>query len=288
MKYGVVFPQVEFPSDPAAIKDYAQTAEELGYNHLLAYDHVLGANPDREGGWSGSYAYTDPFQEPLILFSYLTGFTESLEFISGIIILPQRQTALIAKQAATLDVLCNGRLRLGVALGWNEVEYVCLNQDFSTRADRFEEQIELLRQLWTEELVVFEGKYHTIPDAGINPLPVQRPIPLWFGGHADPVIRRIAKMADGWLPNYRTPEDGAEALEKLEQYLAEAGRTMADIGLEARVRIRHGDEDLWASVAESWEAAGATHLTVNTMGAGIDTPQGHIEALQQFAKLMNI
>ena len=186
MKIGVVYPQTTIPTDPAAIKAFAQAAEDLGFNHILTYDHVLGVNPEREGGWSGPYSYTDPFMEPLSLFSFLAGLTEKIEFITGIIILPQRQTALFAKQAATLDVILNGRLRLGVALGWNEVEYVCLNKDFNTRGERFEEQIEVLRALWTEPLVTYEGKWHTIPDAGLNPLPVQRPIPLWFGGTCGP------------------------------------------------------------------------------------------------------
>jgi probable F420-dependent oxidoreductase len=207
MQYGVVFPQTEYPKDPLAIKDFAQAAEDLGYHHLLAYDHLLGANPDRPGGWSGPYTYTDPFQEPLLLFSYLAGLTQRLSFITGIIILPQRETVLFAKQAATLDVLCQGRLRLGywlwVGTRWNISARI---KNFHNRGTRIEEQVQVLRKLWTEELVTFEGRWHTIPDAGLNPLPVQRPIPLWFGGHADPVLRRIAGLGDGWLPNYRSAE----------------------------------------------------------------------------------
>lgn len=201
MKYGVVYPQTEYPSDPGAIKDFTQAAEDLGYNHILAYDHIMGVNPNRKGSWSGPYAYTDPFQEPLTLFSFMAGITNKLTFITGIIILLQRQTALVAKQAATLDILSGGRLRLGVALGWNPVEYQCLNKDFHNQGGRFEEQIQVLRKLWTEELVAFDGQWHTIPDAGLTPLPIQQPIPLWLGGHADPVLQRVAKLADGWLPN---------------------------------------------------------------------------------------
>lgn len=288
MKYGVVFPQTEFPSHPLAIRDFAQAAENLGYNHLLAYDHLLGANPDREGGWSGPYTYTDPFQEPLTLFSYLAGLTEHLAFISGIIILPQRETVLFAKQAATLDVLCQGRLRLGVAIGWNEVEYVAQNKDFHNRGDRIEEQVQVLRKLWTEELVTFEGRWHTIPDAGLNPLPVQRPIPLWFGGHADPVLRRIATLGDGWLPNYHTPEAGAENFERLRTYVADAGRSMDEIGIEPRLRHNDGDQDTWYEQADGWRAAGATHLTVITMGAGFSTPQEHIQAITRYAEALEI
>lgn len=288
MKYGVVFPQTEFPSDPEAIKNFAQASEELGYNHLLSYEHVLGVNPDREGGWSGPYTYKDPFQEPIALFSYLAGVTQKLEFITGIVILPQRQTVLFAKQAATLDILCQGRLRLGVALGWNEVEYQSLNKNFNDRGERFEEQIQVLRQLWTKPLVTFEGKWHTIPDAGLNPLPVQQPIPLWFGGHADPVLHRVAKMADGWLPNYHTAQDAAESLAKLQGYLAEEGRRIEDIGMEPRLRYSHNDEDHWLEVAQGWKNAGATHMTIITMGAGFKTPDDHIHAIERFAKAMDI
>ncbi len=288
MKYGVVYPQTEYPSDPAAIKDFTQAAEDLGYNHVLAYDHVLGVNPDREGGWSGPYTYRDPFQEPLTLFSFMAGFTEKLEFITGIIILPQRQTALVAKQAATLDVLSSGRLRLGVALGWNKVEYDCLNKDFHNRGERFEEQIHVLRKLWTQELVSFDGQWHQIPDAGLNPLPVQRPIPLWFGGHAEPVLRRVAEMADGWLPNYRTPQDASEALDKLQAYLEKQGRSLTEIGIEPRLRYEDGDPENWAKIAQNWEHAGATHLTVITMGQGFNKPEDHIHAITAYAEALGL
>jgi len=288
MKYGVVFPQIEFPSDSGAIKAFAQTAEDLGFNHILAYDHVLGANPDRKGGWSGPYTYTDPFQEPLMLYSFLAGITRKLEFVTGIIILPQRQTALFAKQAATLDVLCGGRLRLGVALGWNEVEYTSLNKNFHDRGERFEEQIVVLRKLWTQQLVTFAGKWHTIPDAGLNPLPIQQPIPLWFGGHAEPVLQRIARLGDGWLPNYRSASDAAQALEKLQTYLAEENRSLSDIGVEPRLRYADGDSEAWHKLAMEWESAGATHITFNTMGSGFVTPQDHLQAIEQFARSMRI
>lgn len=288
MKYGVVYPQTEFPSDPIAIRDFAQAAEDLGYDHLLAYDHLLGANPDRPGGWSGPYTHTDPFQEPLVLFSYLAGLTERLSFVTGIIILPQRETVLFAKQAATLDVLCQGRLRLGIGLGWNKVEYVAQNKDFHNRGARIEEQVQVLRKLWTEELVTFEGRWHSIPDAGLNPMPVQRPIPIWFGGHADPVLRRVANLGDGWLPNYRSPEDGKADLEQLQDYLAEAGRTLDDIGIEPRLRYENGDQKTWRELAQGWAAVGATHLTVITMGAGITSPQEHIQAITQYAEALEV
>jgi len=288
MKFGIVFPMTEYPIDPEAIKDFAQAAEDLGFNHLLTYDHVLGANPDREGGWFGPYTYKDSFEEPLTLFSYLAGVTRTLEFITGIIILPQRQTALFAKQAATLDVLSNGRLRIGVGLGWNKVEYIALNKEFHNRGKRFEEQIQVLRELWTKELVTFEGKWHRIPDAGLNPLPIQQPIPLWFGGHADPVLRRVAKMGDGWLPNYRTAEDAAQALSKLKGYLSAEDRKFDDLGLEPRLRYESGNPDEWRKIAEDWEDAGATHMTVITMGQGFETADEHIGTIEKFAEALEI
>ena len=227
MKIGAVYPQTEYGNDPIAIRYYAQTVEGLGFSHVVAYDHVLGANPNRPGGWQGPYTFQSAFQEPFVLFSFMAAVTHGLEFTPGVIILPQRQTALVAKQAATLDVLSGGRLRLGVGLGWNQVEYISLGQDFHTRGRRIEEQVALLRQLWTQPLVEFSGTWHAVPDAGINPLPVQRPIPIWFGGHAEDALRRIARLADGWLSNSRTQGDARPYLDQLARFLAESGREPA-------------------------------------------------------------
>ncbi len=284
MHIGLVYPQTEYPTDPAAVRDYAQTAEALGYTHVLAYDHVLGANPDRPGGWSGPYTHNDPFMEPFVLFTYMAAVTTRLGFIPGILILPQRETALVAKQAATLDVLCGGQLRLGVGTGWNEVEYVALSQDFNTRGKRQAEQLEVLRLLWTQELVTYQGRWHDIPDAGINPLPVQRPIPLWFGGHADAVLRRAARLGDGWLPGFRTAEVAREHLDRLDAYLAEAGRDRAAFGLEPRLHWGNGDLDALGRALEGWRAAGATHISLNTMGAGFKTVGEHLAAIRLFAE----
>ena len=286
MQTGLVYPQTEYPTDPAAVRDYAQTAEALGFTHVLAYDHVLGANPDRPGGWSGPYTHRDPFMEPFVLFTYMAAVTTRLGFIPGILILPQRETALVAKQAATLDVLCGGRFRLGVGTGWNEVEYVALAQDFSTRGQRQEEQLEVLRLLWTQELVTFKGRWHDIPDAGINPLPVQRPIPLWFGGHADVVLRRAARLGDGWLPGFRTAEAAGEYLDRLDGYLAEAGRDRTTFGLEPRLHWGSGDLEALGRALEGWRAAGATHISLNTMGAGFRTAGEHLAAIRLFAENM--
>jgi probable F420-dependent oxidoreductase len=287
MKIGVVYPQTEFGNDPGAIRDYAQAAESLGFTHVVAYDHILGANPDRPGGWQGPYTFQSPFHEPFVLFSYMAAVTQQLEFATGIIILPQRQTALVAKQAATLDVLSGGRLRLGVGLGWNEVEYIALGQEFHTRGRRIEEQVTLLRQLWAQPLVNFEGVWHSVPDAGINPLPIQRPIPIWFGGQAEAALRRAAKLGDGWFTNHRTAANAQPALEQLKQTLREAGRAPADFGIEARVPYGDGKADTWITLIRDWQAAGATHISFNTMGKGFDSPAAHIKAIRAFAQAAN-
>jgi probable F420-dependent oxidoreductase len=284
MKIGVVFPQTEFGNDPLAIRDYAQAAEGLGFTHLHVYDHVLGANPDRPGGWSGPYTHLSPFHEVFVVLSYLAGVTQRLGLVTGILILPQRQTALVAKQAASLDVLSGGRLRLGVGLGWNEVEYTSLNEDFHNRGKRIEEQVALLRRLWTEPLVDFKGKWHTIPDAGINPLPIQRPIPIWFGGSAEEALRRMARQGDGWI-TLQSVANTQHALDLLDRYLEEAGRSRSQFGLESRVSYETGDAKAWETALRDWQAAGATHLSFNSMGSGFKTPQEHIEAIKQFAKV---
>jgi probable F420-dependent oxidoreductase len=284
MKIGVVFPQIEFSSDPIAIRDYAQAAEALGYTHILAYDHVLGANPQRPGGWNGPYTHLSPFHEPFLLFAYMAGLTHTIEFTTGIIILPQRQTVLVAKQAAELDILSNGRLRLGVGLGWNMVEYTGLNENFHNRGKRIEEQIAVMKLLWTQPLVTFKGKYHQIEDAGINPLPIQQPIPLWFGGHSEDQLRRAAYLGDGWMPNYRTAFEAAPALERLYNFLQQAERKKESFGLEPRLHFGKGDGENWQQTIQDWQTAGATHISVNTMDCGFKSPQDHIQALTRFAQ----
>lgn len=286
MKIGVVFPQTEFGNDPIAIRDYAQTAEALGFTHIIAYDHVLGANPDRPGGWQGPYTHLTPFHEPFVLFAYMAAHTSRIEFAPGVIILPQRQTALVAKQAATLDVLSGGRLRLGVGLGWNAVEYTALNEDFHTRGPRISEQVTVLRELWTKPLVNFTGKYHTIPDAGLNPLPIQRPIPIWFGGSADAALKRAARVADGWLSTFRVFADAQRAIGIVEQVLRDNGRSRSDFGIEGRFNYGGGQVDEWRKSLEAWRDTGASHVSFNTMGAGLATPQAHIEAIRAFAQLI--
>ncbi len=289
MRIGAVFPQTEFGHDPLAVRDFGQTAEGLGYTHLVAYDHILGANPARPGGWSGSYTHESAFLEPFVLFAYMAAATTHLELAPGVIILPQRQTALVAKQAATLDALSGGRLRLGVGLGWNAIEYEALGQDFHTRGRRLEEQVDLMRRLWTQPLVTFAGVWHTVSDAGLNPLPVQRPIPIWFGATAEAAVRRAARLADGWMmTGVRTPEEAHSALDVLDRCLAEVGRARPSFGVEARVAYGSGDKTVWQGQVRGWEAAGLTHLSLNTMGAGLRGPQAHLAALRAFATAMGL
>lgn len=284
MKFGVVFPQLEIGSDPVVIKDYVQTAEALGYDYLLIYDHVLGANPDRPGGWRGPYTYQSMFHEPFVLFGYLAALTQKIELVTGIIILPQRQTALVAKQAAQVDVLSGGRLRLGVGIGWNQVEYEALNRDFSTRGRRIEEQVTLLRQLWTEPLITFQGQDHTISDAGLNPLPIQQPIPVWFGGMADVVLQRIARMGDGWITTGTLNDRLRERTTRLRQYLTDNNRDPATFGIDGRISLSVVSPAGWPAEITAWRDLGASHLAFNTMGAGLDSPQAHIKMIEQFSK----
>ena len=289
MQLGVVFPQTEIGADPAVVRDYAQAAEQLGYAHLLVYDHVLGADPQRQGGWQGPYTHEHQFHEPFVLFGYLAGLTQRLELVTGILILPQRQTALVAKQAAEVDVLSGGRLRLGVGIGWNYVEYEALGEDFHNRGRRVGEQIDVLRRLWTEPLVEFQGKYHSIPRAGIKPLPVQRPIPVWMGGMADAVLKRVAIYADGWFPQFRPGGENARLMmEKLRGFAAEAGRDMAQIGIEGRINFGAGNPDDLNQAAAEWWAIGATHLSVNTMGAGLASPADHIQAIRRAREVLRV
>ena len=200
MRVGVVFPQTELGGDPGAVRAYGQRVEALGFTHLLAYDHVVGADPEVHKGWQGPYDVHTTFHEPLVMFGYLAAVTTTLELVTGVIILPQRQTVLVAKQAAEVDLLSGGRFRLGVGLGWNAVEYEALGEDFTNRGRRSEEQVEVMRRLWTEESVTLDGRYHHVTGAGLAPLPVQRPIPVWFGAASDRAYERAGRLGDGWFP----------------------------------------------------------------------------------------
>ena len=285
MNIGVVFPQTEIGQDPDAIRDYAQAIEAMGYTHVLVFDHVLGANPDRPGGWKGPYTYRHPFHELFILFGFLAAVTRRVELVTGILILPQRQTALVAKQAATVDVLSRGRLRLGVAVGWNPVEFEALGENFKTRGKRIEEQIEVLRALWTKELVTVEGQWHRVPDAGINPLPIQRPIPIWMGGESEVVLRRAARVADGWMPHFRPGAEAQTIVDRLHGYIKEAGRDPSKFGIEGRMTLSQVPPEQRAKELAEWRAMrGITHLCIHTAGLGLKTPDEHVKTLERFKK----
>ena len=282
MKLGVIFPQTEIGSDPGAVREFAQAAEGMGYNQILAYEHVLGADTTNRPGWKGVYTMDSSFHEPFVLFGYLAGVTKDITLATGIIILPQRQTALVAKQAAEVDVLSNGRLRMGIGLGWNRLEYEAMGKDFHNRGQRVTEQVELLRALWTQESVTFEGEWESVIGAGINPMPVQRPIPIWMGGNADAVLRRIATQSDGWIAPIKPDADGRKRVEEMYALAGEAGRDPSAIGIEGRTDIKNATEDDWATAVAAWHDLGATHLDVSTMGAGLETPQQHIDAIRKF------
>lgn len=282
MRIGVTFPQNEITADPVAVRDYAQAAEGLGYTHLLAYDHVVGADITNRPGWGDRYTHRSLFHEPFVLFGYLAGLTTRLEFVPGVIILPQRQTALVAKQAAEVDVLTGGQFRLGIGVGWNDVEYQALNEDFRNRGKRSEEQIAVLRALFTDEVVTFHGKWHHIEAAGLNPMPVQRPIPIWIGGSSEATLKRVAKMGDGWFPQMPPGDTARQMLTQLHDYARAEGRDPGTIGIEARVSIGGKNPDEWAREVEGWRVIGATHLTVNTMKAGLNSPKEHIDAIRRF------
>ncbi len=288
MKVGVVFPQLEIGNDPAKIRAYAQAAEDLGYRHLVAYDHVLGADPDRPGGWTGPYTHRSPFHEPFVLFGFLAGVTTRLEFAPAVIVLPQRDAALVAKQAAEVDVLTVGRLRVGVGIGWNFVEFEALGKNFRNRARRVEEQIQVMRLLWTQEVVDFTGRWHRIDRAGLNPMPLQRPIPLWMGGNADPAVRRIARLADGWFPHLQPDDEGRERLAAFRGYLRAAGRDPDTFPIEGRINSFRGGPDYWAETAAAFKAMGLSHLEFNTMNAKFASVDDHIAAIRTFREIAPI
>ena len=280
MQIGVTFPQTEIGADPAVIRDYAQAAEGMGYRHLVAFDHVLGADPTHRPGWRG-YTHRQMFHEPFVLFGYLAALTH-LEFVPAVIILPQRQTALVAKQAAEVDVLTAGKLRLGIGVGWNPVEYEALGMNFQARGHVVEEQIEVMRLLWSQEVVSYKGQYHTVTEAGLNPLPVRRSIPVWLGGSADVLLRRVARIGDGWFPQGQPDDHMRRLLERLISYIREAGRDPSTVGIEARVNASEGNLDEWVRQTEGWRALGATHISLNTMGAGFNSPGEHIDAIRRY------
>jgi probable F420-dependent oxidoreductase len=278
MQIGVVFPQTELGGDVGAVRAYAQTVDELGYSHLLAYDHVVGADPAVHQGWAGPYDVHTTFHEPFVLFGYIAAIT-NLELMTGVIILPQRQTVLVAKQAAEVDLLTGGRFRLGIGIGWNAVEYEALGKDFSTRGVRSEEQILLMRRLWTEQTVTHSGPSERITGAGIAPAPIQRPSPIWIGAASPRAYRRIGRLADGWFPLMAPGPKLEEARDIVEAAAIEAGRDPSTLGMEGRASWDSGGVDTVMKHLERWRDAGATHVSVNTMGAGFTSVDEHLAAL---------
>lgn len=285
VRIGVVFPQTEIGGDVGAVRAYGERVQELGFTHVLAYDHVVGADPDVHRGWAGPYNVRTTFHEPFVLFGYLAAIT-SMELVTGIIILPQRQTVLAAKQAAEVDLLTGGRFRLGVGIGWNAVEYEALGKDFSNRGRRLEEQVTLLRRLWTERSLTFDGAHERVTGAGLAPMPVQQPIPVWFGAVADRALERVGRLADGWFPQVPPGERLDEARTVVARSAVEAGRDPDRIGMEGRVTWTEGDLDKLARQTGRWRDAGATHLSVNTMAAGFRSVDEHLAALASAAEVV--
>lgn len=285
MKIGAVYPQIELHGDPEAVRRIGTTVESLGFDYLLTYDHVLGAVHDgRDPKLTGPYTERDPFHDPLVMFAHLAALTRRLELVTGILILPQRQTALVARQAADLDLLSGGRLRLGVGIGWNYVEYQALGQNFRTRGRREEEQVGLLRRLWTEPLVTFRGEFDQIDRACTNPRP-GRPIPIWFGGFSEPAYRRAARLGDGFIFT-GGPDRAIEGWKQVEAFLRAAGRDPSAFGREMVVgRL----DDTPAKVAARLEWCrewGCTHAAVDTMSKGLATADAHLEFLSQVRRAL--
>lgn len=276
---GAVFPQTEIGRDPADLRLWVTAVEAAGFDYVCAYDHVLGADPDRPGGWSGPYTHDTPFHEVLVLLGWMAGLTERIELATEVLVLPQRQAALVAKQAAEVAILSGGRLRLGVGLGWNAVEYQALGMSFADRARRIEEQIEVMRLLWAEPVVRFQGTWHEIDAAGLNHLPPGGSVPVWMGGQAEAAIRRAARIADGWMVNARPGPELDRQLALLGHALREGGRDARTFGIAGRVDWR-GDAAEVAAQLRGWQRAGATHASVNTMRAGCTSATDHVAALQ--------
>jgi probable F420-dependent oxidoreductase len=294
VRLGAVFPTTEIGSDPIVVRDFAQAAEALGYARLTAYDHVLGAeHADRTPPLTGPYTQHDPFHEPMVLFGYLAGLTSTIELATGVMILPQRQAVLVAKQAAEVDLLSGGRLVLGVGTGWNHVEYSALGTSFATRARRMDEQVAVLRALWRDELVEFDGEFHHIDRAALVPRP-NRPIPVWFGGSKEGSLRRAARIGDGFIFGRSGPTI-VDALTTLHSLLAEQGRDPATFGSEMLIDYALGP-DTWHEHATAWEQAGGAIVSIRAMSTGsaymkvpvpnFTSPSQHIDALEVFMREM--
>ena len=281
MEIGAVFPHNEIGTDPQAIKDYAQGVEELGITHLLIYDHVLGADRNRPGGFEGPYDKDVAFHEPFTTFAFIAAVTKNLDMITTVMILPQRQTVLVAKQAAELAILSNNRFKLGIGVGWNAVEYVGLNENFKNRGKRQAEQVELMRLLWESEVLEYKGEYHHIDKASLNPRPSEN-IPIWFGGGAPQLIERCADLGDGWIPLMGPNEAARNTLEEIRAKREAKGLDWNNFGVQAQAQYAGGDPDRWNKHAEKWRDLGASHLAVATHNAEPTNVDGHLSRIKEY------
>ena len=301
MRIGAIYPQIDLGSEPHKVKDYCQSVEALDFKHITCFDQVVGLDMSKRPGLPYVHDYQDTFHEIFVLFGFMAAITERIELATGVVVLPQRQTALVAKQAAEIDVLSNGRLRLGIGVGIKPDEFGALGENYRNRGRRSEEQMEVMRALWSSPLIDFDGRWHTIRAGGINPLPVQRPIPIWIGGHSDPVLKRIARLADGWMPNFEADAFGRKTIETLHRYCHELGRDPGEIGIEVTVNVLGSTPEQWAADALAWKALGVTHLSANTMrevwseekmmwskatGGRLTSVDEHVEALQRYREVV--
>lgn len=285
MQIGAVFPHNEIGTDPGAIKAFAQGVEAMGITHLLIYDHVLGADPDREGGFRGPYDKDVAFHEPFTTFAFIAAVTEKIEMITTVMILPQRQTVLAAKQAAEVALLSNNRFRLGVGVGWNELEYVGLNETFNNRGRRQEEQVDVMRKLWSEDSLDYTGEYHRIDKASINPRPSE-PIPVWFGGSAPALLDRVARLGDGWIPLMGANEKAQACIDTIKKTREAAGLSFDNFGIQAQAQYAGGSAERWQKHAEAWQNMGCTHLAIATHNAGPTNVDGHLARIGEYQKAL--
>ena len=306
MKFGVVFPQTEIGADPGPVREFILEAEKLGFYGVMIFDHVIGGVRDRYPEVDFTYDIDDAFHEIMVLMGYMAAITSRIKLVTGIVILPQRQTVLVAKQAAEVDLLSRGRLVLGIGAGWNPIEFDALGESFRNRGRRSEEQINLMRKLWTQKIVDYQGQWNKVRFAGLNPLPVQRPIPVWFGGHSDPVLERTGRIGDGWIPTAASGSEGSRwaadpglpdlpaimppdseaklKVEAIHDSARNAGRNAADI--EIAVLSSPYDTDVKDEI-EAWRSVGATQYYLTTMGIGLDSVEGHLETIRSFRKLVD-
>ena len=284
MQISAWFPTRDIGTDPVRIRDWAQAAEELGYDHIEVPDHVFGATA--RDGWSPRYNEQDAFHETFVTLGFLAGVTTTIGLASGVLILPQRQTGVVAKQATQVDILSGGRLRLGVGVGWNHVEYEALNEDWKSRGTRQREQVEVLKKLWCDDLVTYQGRFHQFTEVNITPRPVQRPIPVWFGGSSDAVVKRAAQIGDGWMPIMAPDHEAEDKLEQLRNHLSDCGRDPSAFGIEGWLRMDKADPDEWSVAAEGWRKLGADIVMLYPMYR-IPNLDDQIETLRRFKEVVS-